>query len=726
MNALAPSGPLARCGRFIREAVSALARDLARGYAWIALLPHAGAGALLAAITFLDNPTGAVLGLAGALASWLSARCVGADAHQRPIAVFNGLLLGLLMGSSMQLRSLPWMLLPLACAFTGAATVLAGATLALRTGLGLYSAPFSLIAMAWLGLTSPLADAALHTTGVPALSTWLSLPARAMANLFFLHTEWAGWAVLLVMALVSRYYLLLLLGALAISAAVANLSPWASPTLLACAHTNAMLTMLLVGGLMSAPGFASASCASAAAALAAMLTCAVGLFWQAPMFSLPFVLTSWVALACMQRQPGLRRHTHAIPRLPELAAIHRRMANDHPAYRLTPALAIPFNGIWTVSQDTDGPHTHVGVLRHALDFIRISDGRSFLGLGAEPTDFLAFDQPVFAPASGEVVVAVSHLADNRIGDVDTIHHWGNHVVIRMEDGLYSLLAHLRMGSLLVGVGSTVRRGQAIACCGNSGRSPQPHLHLHVQTTPFPGGPTVPFTLANLWLDAGQPGAHHVLQALPTTGQQIGGAALPTVFPLALLPGRGLRYRALRGEHKADIWSLECTLTPDGRWQLLSSAGGGCIAAQRDGMFFCSERNSAPDLFLDAWIMACANVATSSDVTCWALHNQLASDSVSRSHRMRSRLLSIPAVAVLSSTGTRDWEESSQRWVQSAVHRQMFSSEVVHTRAHLTPLLGAADVRAQWGKESCTLAAISLFQRGDVGIPGWDRPVATAD
>jgi hypothetical protein len=40
----------------------------------------------------------------------------------------------------------------------------------------------------------------------------------------------------------------------------------------------------------------------------------------------------------------------------------------------------------------------------------------------------------------------------------------------------------------------------LGLCGNSGRSPYPHLHLHFQTTPEWGSPSFPFDFSNLIVD----------------------------------------------------------------------------------------------------------------------------------------------------------------------------------------------------------------------------------
>jgi len=69
------------------------------------------------------------------------------------------------------------------------------------------------------------------------------------------------------------------------------------------------------------------------------------------------------------------------------------------------------------------------------------------------------------------------------GQMDAEHVFGNHVVIDLGDGEYVVLAHLIRGSVAVKPGDRVAAGQAIALCGNSGHSSEPHLHVHLQTSP---------------------------------------------------------------------------------------------------------------------------------------------------------------------------------------------------------------------------------------------------
>jgi len=64
------------------------------------------------------------------------------------------------------------------------------------------------------------------------------------------------------------------------------------------------------------------------------------------------------------------------------------------------------------------------------------------------------------------------------------HPAGNYLSIRVTEAVdkpvHVLLAHLEKGSLRVAVGQEVRAGDWIACCGNSGNTTVPHLHIHAQ------------------------------------------------------------------------------------------------------------------------------------------------------------------------------------------------------------------------------------------------------
>src|SRR5689334_5473676 len=68
---------------------------------------------------------------------------------------------------------------------------------------------------------------------------------------------------------------------------------------------------------------------------------------------------------------------------------------------------------------------------------------------------------------------------------------GNHVIIKVSDGVYLLYAHMKPGSIVVHVGQRVKVGQQIGLIGTTGNSTTPHLHFQVLTTPtfFPADST---------------------------------------------------------------------------------------------------------------------------------------------------------------------------------------------------------------------------------------------
>lgn len=57
--------------------------------------------------------------------------------------------------------------------------------------------------------------------------------------------------------------------------------------------------------------------------------------------------------------------------------------------------------------------------------------------------------------------------------------WGNHIVIRHPNGLFTRYAHLYPDSIQVKVGQRITRGQVLSYMGNSGRSDTRHLHFEL-------------------------------------------------------------------------------------------------------------------------------------------------------------------------------------------------------------------------------------------------------
>lgn len=160
------------------------------------------------------------------------------------------------------------------------------------------------------------------------------------------------------------------------------------------------------------------------------------------------------------------------------------------------SIQLPFYGTWTVAQGYDDIHTHKGLWKHALDFIITDeDGKQFKGKGDLPEDYFCYNKPVLAPADGYIESVADNIEDNIIGKPNIKENWGNTVIIRHNNFLFTSLSHLKYNSITVKPGDKVRQGDLIGKCGNSGRSPYPHLHFQLQQLPYIGSHTLNYPVS---------------------------------------------------------------------------------------------------------------------------------------------------------------------------------------------------------------------------------------
>lgn len=158
---------------------------------------------------------------------------------------------------------------------------------------------------------------------------------------------------------------------------------------------------------------------------------------------------------------------------------------------------LPFYGEWIVTQGHDGEYTHKDRWRHAWDFeIADETGKTWKNSGVIREDYFCYDKVVIAPADGTIEAVVNDVPDNPIGERNLEENWGNTIVIKHVDNLFTKLSHLKPGSIQVNPGDKVRKGDALARCGNSGNSPYPHLHFQVQQTPYIGSETLDYPLCH--------------------------------------------------------------------------------------------------------------------------------------------------------------------------------------------------------------------------------------
>ena len=228
-------------------------------------------------------------------------------------------------------------------------------------------------------------------------------------------------------------------------------------------------------------------------------------FFDLSVFSLPFnvvvigVLYAFKIRYDQTRPPIL---TYIQQRNPETNAylFNSQSAKEFTSY--TFPIRLPFIGKWTVNQGHDGKFTHKDFYKYSWDFV-INDpasAKEFEKGGLRLADYFCFNKPVTAPAPGVVVAVVNNVDDNEVGQTNTLQNWGNTVVIKHGPYLYSKLCHLKKGSVEVSINETVSEGQEIGKCGNSGRSPYPHLHFQLQTSPTIGSPSILYPLSDFIAD----------------------------------------------------------------------------------------------------------------------------------------------------------------------------------------------------------------------------------
>lgn len=192
-------------------------------------------------------------------------------------------------------------------------------------------------------------------------------------------------------------------------------------------------------------------------------------------------------------------------------------------YMPATSLRLPFSGQWYVfwggRNIIQNYHAEDDAQRYAVDLVIRRDGRSFEGEGLQLTDYHCWDQPILAPAAGEVVTAVKDQPDLFIGELDTSNPAGNHVILDFGNGEYGLLAHMKQDSITAVAGDRVDVGQEIGRCGNSGNRSEPHLHFHIQDSPTFGAGRGKLAVFHGYIADGTP----VREGEPVRGQTVAPA-----------------------------------------------------------------------------------------------------------------------------------------------------------------------------------------------------------
>lgn len=265
--------------------------------------------------------------------------------------------------------------------------------------------------------------------------------------------------------------------------------------------TNFMLVAVALGGFFVIPSLVSFLWVIFSVPIAYLLVAGLSSIMATvgvPIFSLPFCVTVILFLYILQLRA---RYNKLVPTpiqyySPEVNLYRYINGKERLLNQYYHQLSLPFMGEWMVSQGYDGSMTHKGEWGKALDFVILDDEmKTYRQPGNLPEHFYCYNKPVLCPADGFVEEIIDYIEDNEIGDNNAQQNWGNTIIIKHAVGLYTKLSHLKKQSFKVSKGAYVKKGDLLAHCGNSGRSPEPHLHFQVQATPYVGSKTLEYPLA---------------------------------------------------------------------------------------------------------------------------------------------------------------------------------------------------------------------------------------
>lgn len=354
---------------------------------------------------------------------------------------------------------------------------------------------------------------------------------------------------------------------------------------------NFILTAVALGGYYVIPSRASFVLTIIAMPVIGILISALTELlsvFQLPLYSLPFTLTTLFVLMLLKQRTFFNRLA-LVPQQffsPEKNLYHYKTNQVRFQNAQAVSIQLPFYGEWFVSQGYNGNITHKNEWQHALDFVVVDETQHTFKLpGKELTDFLCYGLPVLAPADGYVSAVADGIADNEIGEIDAQDNWGNSIVIKHGDYLYSKVSHLIPHTLQVRVNDYVKAGQIIGYCGSSGRSPEPHLHMQLQQTPYIGSPTLAYPLAYFISRQGENYTFHensVPQEQAHIHHPIKTPILADAF--GFIPGQKITFEKTRNQEK-ELVTWECKIDEWSRTYLYCSQSQSIAYFVNNGVLF---------------------------------------------------------------------------------------------------------------------------------------------
>ena len=490
-----------------KEDIKSLFHSLFNSYSDIFFIKGILSGSIILAITLVNYNAG-LSGMLSIVSAYFVARLLGYHTTFLSTGYFtyNALLVGLAIGYMFELSMLSVLMIVIAGSLTMIITIVTSQVFYRLFGLQILSIPFIIVSI--LVYLSASSFTNLYVAGLYPQSMeiplnifpfWFSGYLKALGAIIFMPNEITGLMIAALLLINSRILFVLSLTGFLFGISLYGLFTGSIVTASQdVSGFNYILIAMAIGGIFNIASIKSYALAFIGVAFSTLIASAGHVFWSQyglPIFTLPFTLVtlSFIYTLNLLEYP-LR--TVVFKGSPEQNLDYYLSTRDR--FVSSPiALSLPFSGRWYSWQGFDGDWTHKGIYKNAYDFVICdSDRKNYLNEGKQLSDYYCFGKEVLSPVRGRVVKVIHYLPDNPIGSIDVINNWGNEVTIEDSRGYIIKLAHFSSYSITVVEGQWVDVGTVLGLCGNSGNSPQPHIHIQVQESYAQSAATIPFVFVN--------------------------------------------------------------------------------------------------------------------------------------------------------------------------------------------------------------------------------------
>ena len=619
------------------EEIKLTIKGVVRSYSQVFFSDSLTFGIILMVVSFIDFYAGAA-GLIAVMTTYLTGHLLGYDRNQLAVGTygFNSFLVGISIGIWFQPGILLFIIIILSSILTLLFSVSVRGVL-IKYGLPFLSVPFLLGAWIMMLATRELSFLGISERGIFTLNELYVIGGDRMVDLYewwnrlefarpvkiylqslgaiiFQYNTFAGLIIAIGLLISSRIaFSLSLIGFFTAYYFYQFSGAEISDLNYSYIGFNYILTSVAIGGFFLIPSVRSYIWSVILIPIVALITISMSSALSVvmlPVYALPFnivvILFLYAVKFRVRDLPGLSEVIFQ-QNSPEKNLY--AWTNDRSRFRheIIP-VRFPFFGTWAVSQGHSGELTHKGEWKHAWDFIiKDKDGKQFKGKGDYPADYYCYGKPVTATADGIIESVTDDIPDNIIGDANLKENWGNTIVIRHNEYLYSSVSHLKPGSITVKKGERVRAGDFIGKCGNSGRSPFPHLHFQMQSSPFIGSPTISYRISN-YIKHQDKKYELVSYGIPSEDDLISNVETNNLLRTAFrfIPGRDIEWESTDGSGGKVTWEVQ---TSAYNYQYIKCLRSGAVAWFKfdDSMFWFTHYTGSKKTLLYQFFLAAYKV-----------------------------------------------------------------------------------------------------------------------